>query len=244
MSGHRSHLDRPEVSGAAAARAPNTEQVSAALECWVAVARRIAITGGILQAILQLMARIWLSQAIFVHQIMMMMRAHGFAGPPSAGATLIRGVAPLLLAAGLATRPVALLLVLGIGQDLAGVHLAGPQAILLLWLLIGGAGPLSLDFPLRGGLARVPVLALRAASRLYALGDAFGDFALPFGTRLYLALAIAGGTGVAAWSLPLTSEFGHRPLVAAPAVLGAARPGDPPGGSAPVRVGAADSPPR
>ena len=177
----------------------------------MAVARRIAITGGILQAILLLMARIWLSQAIFVHQIMMMMRAHGFAVAPSAGATLIRGVAPLLLAAGLATRPVALLLVLGVGQDLAGAHLAGPQAILLLWLLIGGAGPLSLDFPLRGGLARVPVWALRAASRLYALSDAFGDFALPLGTRLYLALAIAGGTGFAAWSLPLTSELVTAP---------------------------------
>ncbi len=177
----------------------------------MAVARRIAITGGILQAILLLMARIWLSQAIFVHQIMMMMRAHGFAVAPSAGATLIRGVAPLLLAAGLATRPVALLLVLGVGQDLAGAHLAAPQAILLLWLLIGGAGPLSLDFPLRGGLARVPVWALRAASRLYALSDAFGDFALPLGTRLYLALAIAGGTGFAAWSLPLTSELVTAP---------------------------------
>ena len=29
--------------------------------------------------------------------------------------------------------------------------LAGAQAVLLIWLLIGGAGPLSLDFPLRSG---------------------------------------------------------------------------------------------
>ena len=142
---------------------------------------------------------------------MMMMRAEGFAEAPSAGATLIRSIAPLLLATGLVTRPVALLLVLGVGQSLAGTHLAGPQAILLIWLLIGGAGPLSLDFLLRGGLARVPVWAVRAISRLYAWSDALGDFVLPVGTRLYLALAIAGGTGFAMWPVPLTGELVTAP---------------------------------
>jgi hypothetical protein len=77
MSGDQ--LDRLEVSGAAAkavptARAPNAEQVSAVLECWAAVARRIAITGGIFHAVLLLMVRVWLSQAIFVHQIISRMR--------------------------------------------------------------------------------------------------------------------------------------------------------------------------
>jgi hypothetical protein len=102
---------------------------------------------------------------------------------------------------------VALLLILSVGQSLSGVHIAGLQSVLLIWLLIGGAGSLSLDFLLRGGLARVPVWALRAARRLYAWGDALGDFALPLGTGLYLAVAIAGGTGFAAWSVPLTGEL-------------------------------------
>jgi len=142
---------------------------------------------------------------------MMMMRANGFAEAPSAGATLIQGVAPLLLATGLATRPVALLLILGIGQDLDATRLTGPRAILLLWLLMRGAGPLSVDFLLRSGLTRVPVWAVRATSRLYRWGDGLADLVLPLGTRLYLALAIAGGTGFAKWPVPLTGELVTAP---------------------------------
>jgi NADH dehydrogenase FAD-containing subunit len=216
MSGNRSHLDRLKVSDAAgkavpAARASRVEHVLATLEGWAAVARRITITGGIVQAVLLLTARIWLSQAIFIHQIMMMMPTRGFAEAPSMGQTLIRSVAPLLLATGLATRPVALLLVLGVGRDFSGAQLGGPQAILLIWLLIGGAGPLSLDFLLRGGLARVPIWLVRATSGLYAWGDIVADFALPLGTRVYLALAIAGGTGFATWRGPLTGELVTAP---------------------------------
>jgi NADH dehydrogenase FAD-containing subunit len=216
MNGDRSSPDRPEVLGAARKAALGVcasflERVSPGFEDWVAIGRNVVIAGNFAHAFLLLAARIWLSQAIFVHQIMMMMRAEGFAEAPSAGATLIRSIAPLLLATGLVTRPVALLLVLGVGQSLAGTHLAGPQAVLLIWLLIGGAGPLSLDFLLRGGLARVPVSAVRAISRLYAWSDALGDFVLPVGTRLYLALVIAGGTGFAMWPVPLTSELVTAP---------------------------------
>ena len=174
---------------------------------------------------------------------MMMMRAEGFAEAPSVGATLIRSVAPLLLATGLATRPVALLLVLGVGQGLSGAHLAGPQAILLIWLLIGGAGPLSLDFLLRGGLARVPVWAVRAISRLYACERRSRRFRAP------------------SWDAPLSRardrrrdrlchvagaphrRVGDRTLVDAPPVLGApARPGDAARGAAAVRTGAPNRP--
>lgn len=216
MTGDRSHPDRPESPGAAkkavlAARTSHVEHVSAALEGWVAVGRRVVIAGNIVHACLLLAVRVWLSQAIFVHQIMMMMRAEGFSEEPSAGATLIRSIAPLLLATGLATRPVAFILVLGVGQGLVGEHLAGPQAILLIWLLIGGAGPLSLDFLLRGGLARVPVWAVRGISRFYAWSDALGDLVLPVGTRLYLALAIAGGAGLAMWPVPFTGELVTAP---------------------------------
>ena len=178
---------------------------SAAARSWMAV------TGGGIQAVILLAARVWLSQDVFLHQVMMMMRAEGFAAAPSVGAALIRAVAPALLAVGLATRPVALLLLLGVGLDRSEPDLAGPQAILLAWLLIGGAGPLSLDTLLRGGLARVPVRAVRVANRLYARCDALGDVALPVGTRLYLAIAIAAGTGMAVWHLPFTGELVTAP---------------------------------
>jgi Sigma-70, region 4 len=235
MNGDRPHPDRPGIAGAAekavpAARAPGPQDISAALEGRVAVGRGIAIAGSIVHPALLLAARIWLSQAIFVHHIMIMMRTEEFAEAPSVGATLIPSVAPLLFATGLATRPVALLLVLGVGQDPSGAHLAGPQFILLIWLLIGGAGPLSLDFLLRGGLARVPVSAVRATSRLYAWSDALGDFALPLGTRLYLVLAIAGGTGLAVWPVPLTGELVTAPwwllLLCLALLLGVADHGD------------------
>ncbi len=205
MSGDRSDPGRPE------ARSSLPERVSAALEGWVAVGRGIAIAENIAHAALLLAGRIWLGQAIFVHQIMMMMRAEGFAEEPSVGAALIRSVAPLLLATGLATRPVALLLLLGFGQDLSAAHLAGSQTILLAWLLIGGPGPLSFDRLLRSGLARVPVWAVRAISRLSARSDALGDFTLPLGTRLYLAIAIAGGTGLAVWPVPFSGELVTAP---------------------------------
>jgi uncharacterized membrane protein YphA (DoxX/SURF4 family) len=168
-------------------------------------------TGGIVQAGLLLVARIWLSQAVFVHQIMAMMRATGFSEAPSIGSTLIQSVAPLLLASGLATRPVALLLLFGVGRDVSEAHLAGPHALLLVWLLIGGAGSLSLDFLLRGGLARVPVWAVRSISRLYAASDALGELVLPLGTRVILAIAVAAGTGFAMWPVPFTGELVTAP---------------------------------
>jgi len=177
----------------------------------VAAGRGVAIVGGFAHAALLLAVRIWLSQAIFVHQMMMMMRAERFTEAPSVEATLIWSVAPLLLATGLATRPVALLLVLGIGQSASGAQPGGPLSILLIWLVIGGAGSLSLDFLLRGGLARVPVWAVRATGQLYAWSNALGNFSLPLGTRLYLALAVAGGTGFAVWPLPVTGALVTAP---------------------------------
>jgi NADH dehydrogenase FAD-containing subunit len=169
-----------------------------------------ALAGSVVQAVLLLAARAWLSQNIFVHQLMAMMHADGMAGVPSAGATLLRGVAPMLLLAGLLTRPLALLLALGVGLG-AGVMLTWPQLVLLAWLAIGGAGPLSLDFLLRRGLARVPIWAVRAASRCYATCDVFARSALPFVTRLGLAFVIAGGTGFAAWAVPGTGALVTAP---------------------------------
>jgi NADH dehydrogenase/putative oxidoreductase len=215
MSREPSRPDRAEAGATGivvpTARSIRQERISAGLEGWESVSRWTVFAGGIVQAGLLLVARIWLSQAIFVHQIMMMMRATGFSSVPPVGATLIQSVTPLLLASGLATRPVALLLLFGVGRDVSEAHLAGPQAVLLLWLLIGGAGPLSLDFLLRAGLARVPVWAVRSISRLYAASDALGELVLPLGTRVALAIAIAAGTGFAMWPVPFTGALVTAP---------------------------------
>src|ERR1700691_1434076 len=56
---------------------------------------------------LLLATRVWLSQVVFVHRIMMMVAAGGGPPPPFALEAVIQGVAPLLLATGLLTRPVA-----------------------------------------------------------------------------------------------------------------------------------------
>ena len=172
-------------------------------DAWTIGRRWAEPTGSFALAVLLLAARVWLSQAIFVHQLMAMMQAHGIVEAPSAGAILLRGVAPTLLVIGLLTRPVALLLALGIGLD-GGAMLTGPQLVLLAWLAGAGAGPISLDYLLRRGLARVPVWAVRAGNRFYAQCNAIARIALPFITRLNLSLVIAGGTGFAAWFVPGT----------------------------------------
>ncbi len=211
-----SQPDRPEVAGATeiarlAAPELGVEHVAAVLEWWEAVRRGTVIAGGVAGAVLLLLARIWLSEALFVHQIMMMMRTDGFSEATSGGGMLIRSIGPLLLATGLVTRPMALLLVFGLSQHLSGAHLASPQIALLIWLIIGGAGPLSLDRLFSAGLARVPIWAVRSISRLYTASDALAELALPLGTRVYLAIAIAGGTGSAAWRAPFTGELVTAP---------------------------------
>ena len=132
-----------------------------------------------------------------------MMHAESANGLPSAGETLLRSVAPMLLVTGLLTRPVALLLALGIGLD-AGVRLTWPDLLLLVWLAGGGAGKLSLDYLLRRGLSTVPIWAVRAGNGLYAQCDAVARVALPFVTRLGLAFVIADGSGFAGWAIPGT----------------------------------------
>ena len=187
--------------------APLLESTSAALEYLVGLRRWVGITGRVAQAGLLLAARIWLSQAIFVHQLMMMMHAAEFAGAPPVEAALTRSVAPLFLAMGLLTGPLTLILVLGIGLDEGGSHSTAVQTILLIWLLAGGTGPLSVDCLLRSDLARVPIWTVRAFSRLYARSDHVADIALSLGTRLCFALAIAVGTGSAMWPAPIAGEF-------------------------------------
>jgi NADH dehydrogenase FAD-containing subunit len=163
------------------------------------------------RAALLLAARAWLGQAIFIHQVMTMMHASGFDKAPPVAASLIRDVAPLLLLMGLLTRPVALLLALGVGLEHAGAVLTGPRLILLAWLAMGGAGPLSLDFLLRRGLAHVPIRAVRAGNCFYAGCDAVAGVALPLATRLIVATMIGAGSGIAAWVVPGTGALVTAP---------------------------------
>ena len=191
--------------------APLLEFAWTALERLVELRRSVCVPGHVAQAGLLLAARVWLSQAIFVHQVMMMMHAEAFAGAPPMGATVIRSVAPLLLAVGIFTRPLAVILALGIGLKGGASHLTALQTVLLIWLVAGGAGPLSVDFLLRSGLARVPIWTVRAFSRLYAWSDHFAEAALPFGTRLFFALAIGERISAAIWPAPITAEFLTEP---------------------------------
>lgn len=56
-------------------RAPFSERTFSALEYLVGLKRWVGVTGKVAQAGLLLAARIWLGQAKFVHQLMMMMGA-------------------------------------------------------------------------------------------------------------------------------------------------------------------------
>jgi NADH dehydrogenase/putative oxidoreductase len=152
-------------------------------------------------------ARIWLGQATFVHGLMAMMQAEGFSRLPPAPATVLQGVLPFLLAIGLVTRPAALILLLGVAQTGLAPDLDGPRGLLLLWLIAQGAGPLSVDFLMRTGLRRVPLSPVRAIGRLYNGVERLTREGLPFVTRLYLAVFLAAGSGVAFWPQPLSGEL-------------------------------------
>ena len=156
----------PDVSKRPAGRSARVFEILTISPHWAGWMSRAARAG------LLLAARAWLGQAIFIHQLMTMMHTSGYDQAPPVAASLIRDVAPLLLLTGLLTRPVALLLALGVGLEHAGVVLTGPRLILLAWLAVGGAGPVSLDFLLRRGLAQVPIRAVRAGNRFYAWCDA------------------------------------------------------------------------
>jgi NADH dehydrogenase FAD-containing subunit/uncharacterized membrane protein YphA (DoxX/SURF4 family) len=151
-------------------------------------------------------ARIWLGQATFVHGLMAMMQANGFSRIPPAPDTVLQGVLPFLLAIGLLTRPAALILLLGIAQT-PEQNLVGPCGLLLLWLIAQGAGPLSIDFLMRIGLRRVPLSPVRAIGQLYDGIQKLTSEGLPFVTRVFLAVFVAAGAGVALWPQPVSGEL-------------------------------------
>ena len=172
-------------------------QVSVVKEAWEGAGGWVRAAGQVAYAGVLLVARIWLAQAAFVHGLMAMMQAEGFSRLPPAPDTLLQGVLPILLTAGLLTRPVALVLLLGLGQTGIEQDLISPRSLLLIWLVAQGAGPLSVDYLLRIGLRRVPVLLVRAVGQLYDAIERSTSDILPFATRLALAVFLAAGSGAA-----------------------------------------------
>jgi uncharacterized membrane protein YphA (DoxX/SURF4 family) len=120
-----------------------------------------------------LASRLWIGQVVFAHQFMAMMQQGTNGQPggplhvPDSITTALHAVAPLLIAAGLLTRPVAVIVLLG---SLAARtwFLDGAESSILLWLVVAGAGTFSLDALLDRGVpfaALGPVRWLRACYR-------------------------------------------------------------------------------
>ena len=147
---------------------------------------------------LLLTTRVWLSQVVFVHRIMMMVAAGAGHALPFALEAVIHGVAPLLLATGLLTRPVAATLLAEAVLIPQGSGAATwPKALLLAWLLVSGPGPLSIDHLVGRGLAWVPFPPVRGLRWLYAwTGRTLGPL-----LRLVVRVGLAGS--IVASTLPL-----------------------------------------
>ena len=156
--------------------------------------RRAISLGGALRVVcmpwLLLAVRIWLSQVIFVHRVMMMAGPHT---SPSVGEVIVQAVGPLLLATGLLTRPVALALLLEAvwgPNTMLDAGLTGPKAALLAWLVVIGPGGLSLDHPLGRGLSWIPFGPVRLMHGLYQwTGRTLGPL-LRLAVRAGLAAAV------------------------------------------------------
>jgi len=150
--------------------------------------------GGIASPLLLLAIRIWLSQSVLVHRIMAMMLASGIHGAPPTLDMLFQSIAPLLLVVGLFTQPVALILLLEAAWNAyagTGTGVLEPRSVLLLWLLVMGAGPFSLDAPLRRGLSWIPFSPARLLIALQHFADrAFAPLLLAL-VRVSIAAAIA-----------------------------------------------------
>ncbi len=186
---------------------PSQPRGSGLAEAFGRAHRGLSGAGQVAYAGVLLAARIWLAQAAFVHGLMAMMQAEGFSRLPPAPEAMLQAVLPVLLAVGLLTRPAALVLLLGFGHTGIAPDLAGPRGLLLLWLVAQGAGPLSIDSLLRIGLRRVPFSLVRGLGQLYSGVERLTTDALPFATRLYLAVVLAAGSGAALWPQPITGEL-------------------------------------
>ena len=148
---------------------------------------------------LVLLARIWFGQVVFVHQIMAMAESfHGalFSGGlhvPSALDAALHSVVPLLLTVGLLTRPVALVLLIESIADSHGALAVGAQGAklaLLSWLIVSGAGAMSLDNLLARGLSWIPFRPIRLTREIYLWLERYLGPLLQFVIRVGLAASL------------------------------------------------------
>jgi NADH dehydrogenase/putative oxidoreductase len=158
--------------------------------------------GGVAAPWLGLLVRLWLAQAFVIAGVVAMMREPlpGGAGMLAAVAgsgfgIVVQGTCPILLALGLLTRPAALALIVQV-QVLRTPGVSGDASlywtVLLGWLAVFGAGPLSLDRVLARGAESVAVPG--AAALLYAadrLTRQLGPLA-QLALRVWLAAGLAG----------------------------------------------------
>ncbi|WP_322014640.1 FAD-dependent oxidoreductase [Paraburkholderia sp. J12] len=177
-----------------------------------ATARLASIAHSLCMPWLLLATRVWLGQVVFVHQIMAMMAGNGVGGAglhvPSGVDAALHGVVPLLLTAGLLTRPVALvLLVNAYGSIDLGPE--GARVALLTWLVVSGPGPVSLDALLARGLAWAPLGPVRLVRRCYDWLDQYVSVVLLFVSRLGVAAFL--GLFVPQ-TLPLLGHVAHNAL--------------------------------
>jgi NADH dehydrogenase len=148
---------------------------------------------------LLLIARIWFGQVVFVHRIMTM-AASGHTGAsvgglhvPSGLDAALQAIVPLMLSAGLLTRPIALALLLETvwgGYGTLTVGAIGTKATLLAWLIVSGPGLFSFDHLLGRGLSWSPLGLLRIMRRLYGWIERGVGPLMPFAVRIGLAVSI------------------------------------------------------
>ncbi|WP_232072547.1 FAD-dependent oxidoreductase [Paraburkholderia pallida] len=145
---------------------------------------------------LLLATRVWFGQVVLVHQIMAMAETHDVGLPgtglhaPSSLEAALHGIVPFLLTAGLLTRPIALVLLVG-GYGSIGLGPGGATLVLLAWLVVQGPGALSLDALLERGLAWAPLGPGRLITRFYALIERYLSPVLLLASRAGIAASLS-----------------------------------------------------
>ncbi|CAM2157194.1 NADH dehydrogenase [Pararobbsia alpina] len=168
------------------------------------ILRFASVSGPVLRSVctpwLLFFTRLWFGQVVFVHQIMAMAEtSHG--GPfsdglhvPSGLDAALHGVVPLLLTIGLLTRPVALVLIAEVisgSHGALGVGTQGVRLALLAWLVVSGAGSVSVDILLARGLSWVPFRPIRLVREAYVRIERYLCPLLLFAVRAAFAVSIA-----------------------------------------------------
>ncbi|MEX3980913.1 NAD(P)/FAD-dependent oxidoreductase [Paraburkholderia sp. EG287A] len=165
---------------------------------------------------LLLATRVWFGQVVLVHQIMAMAQGNpggstgaGLHAPSSVEAAL-HGIVPLLLTAGLLTRPIALVLLVG-GYGSIALGPGGTTLVLLAWLVVLGPGTFSLDAMLARGLAWAPLGPARQVRKCYALIERYVSPVLLLVSRAGIAASLSLASAL---TPSLFGQAAHQDLAA------------------------------